>query len=39
MIFPEFIKENACIGVPAPSAGADTIQRKNKIYDKKKALK
>ena len=31
MIYPEFIKENACIGVPAPSAGADTIQRKNKI--------
>ena len=38
MIFPEFIKENACIGVPAPSAGADTIQRKNKMHNSKKNL-
>ena len=38
MIYPEFIKENACIGVPAPSAGADTIQRKNKMKNSKKNL-
>ena len=38
MIYPEFIKENACIGVPAPSAGADTIQRKNKMQNSKKNL-
>ena len=38
MTYPEFIKENDCIGVPAPSAGADTIQRKNKMLNSKKNL-
>ena len=36
MKYPEFIKENGCIGVPAPSAGATNSQYENKmIYAKK----
>lgn len=31
MIYPKFLNQNGCIGVPAPSAGADTIQRINKM--------
>lgn len=31
MKYPKFIKENSCIGVPAPSAGASNQQYKNKI--------
>ena len=31
MIYPQFLKQNDCIGVPAPSAGADNIQRINKM--------
>ena len=31
MIYPKFLNNNGCIGVPAPSAGADTIQRINKM--------
>lgn len=38
MIYPKFIKDKSCIGVPAPSAGADTIQRKNKMLNAKKNL-
>jgi len=38
MIYPKFIKENDCIAVPAPSAGADTIQRKNKMNNARKTL-
>ena len=36
MIYPEFIKEKGTIGVPAPSAGADTVQRKNKMQNARK---
>src|SRR5574344_1230887 len=38
MIYPKFIKQNDCIGVPAPSAGADTIQRINKMNNANKTL-
>lgn len=38
MIYPNFIKENACIGVPAPSAGADNAERINKSLNAKKTL-
>lgn len=38
MIYPSFIKENACIGVPAPSAGADNAERINKSLNAKKTL-
>lgn len=38
MIYPKFIKENDCIAVPTPSAGADTIQRKNKMNNARKTL-
>lgn len=38
MIYPKFIKKTDCIGIPAPSAGADTIQRKNKMDNAKKTL-
>lgn len=31
MIYPKFIDKNGCIGVPAPSAGANTIQRTNRM--------
>lgn len=38
MIYPSFIKENNCIGVPAPSAGADCAERINKSLNAKKTL-
>lgn len=38
MIYPKFIKENSCIGVPAPSAGADCQERINKSLNAKKTL-
>lgn len=38
MIYPKFIKENNCIGVPAPSAGADCQERINKYLNAKKTL-
>ena len=38
MIYPSFIKENDCIGVPAPSAGADCEERINKSLNSKKTL-
>lgn len=38
MIYPEFIKKGDCIGVPAPSAGADTLERKNKFENAIKRL-
>lgn len=38
MIYPNFIKENDCIGVPAPSAGADSTERINKSLNAKKTL-
>lgn len=38
MIYPKFINKNGCIGVPAPSAGADTIQRVNKMNKAKDNL-
>lgn len=38
MIYPKFIKENATIGVPSPSAGADSLEKQNKIINAKKNL-
>ncbi len=38
MIYPKFIKENDCIGVPAPSAGAGSIEKQNKFNNAKKRL-
>lgn len=38
MIYPKFIKENNCIGVPAPSAGADCQERINKSLNAKDTL-
>ena len=38
MIYPNFIKQNGTIGVPAPSAGAWGIQNKNKRLNAKKNL-
>ena len=38
LIYPSFIKENNCIGVPAPSAGADCTERINKSLNAKKTL-
>ena len=38
MIYPSFIKENSVIGVPAPSAGANNVQRKNKYNNSKAYL-
>lgn len=38
MIYPKFVKENNYIGVPAPSAGANTQERKNKMLNAKKNL-
>jgi len=38
LIYPSFIKENDCIGVPAPSAGADCAERINKSLNAKKTL-
>ena len=33
MIYPKFIKENSCIGIPAPSAGANNQRKINKILN------
>lgn len=38
MLYPKFIKENDCIGVPAPSAGAGLIEKQNKMNNAKKNL-
>ena len=38
MIYPNFIKENSCIGIPAPSAGANNQERINKMLNAKKNL-
>lgn len=38
MLYPKFLKENECIGVPAPSAGAGDIKYKNKFNNSKKYL-
>lgn len=38
MQYPKFIKENDCIGIPAPSAGAGVIEKKNKMINAKKNL-
>lgn len=38
MIYPSFIKENSVIGVPAPSAGSNNVQRKNKYNNSKAYL-
>ena len=38
MIYPKFVNPNGCIGIPAPSAGADTIQRVNKMNKAKENL-
>lgn len=36
MFYPKFIKENSCIGVPAPSAGAYTKEKQNRMMNAKK---
>lgn len=38
MIYPKFIKQNDCIGIPAPSAGAGVIEKKNKLLNAKNNL-
>ena len=38
MKYPSYIKENSCLGVPAPSGGANTIERKNKLKNAKNNL-
>lgn len=38
MKYPDFIKEKDCIGVPSPSAGANTDKRKNKKNNAKTNL-
>ena len=38
MIYPKFLKENDCIGVPAPSAGAKDDKKINKFNNSKKLL-
>lgn len=38
MKYPNFIKENDCIGIPAPSAGAGIIEKKNKMVNAQKNL-
>ena len=38
MIYPKFLNPNDQIGVPAPSAGADTIQRVNKYNHAKERI-
>lgn len=38
MQYPKFIKENSCIGIPTPSAGAYSIQKQNKMLNAKKNL-
>lgn len=39
MIYPEFIKQGETIGVPAPSAGAGTDEKKNKFLNAESTLK
>lgn len=38
MIYPKFIKENATIGVPTPSAGSGALAKQNKIINAKNNL-
>lgn len=38
MRYPNFIKENSCIGVPTPSSGAGTEERKASILNAKNKL-
>lgn len=38
MIYPKFVKENSLIGIPAPSAGASSIEKQNKTNNAKKNL-
>ena len=38
MIYPKFIKENSVVGVPAPSNGAGSIDKQNRILNAKKRL-
>ena len=38
MIYPKFIKENDTIGIPSPSAGANNIEKRNKMLNAKKNL-
>ena len=38
MIYPNFLKENNCIGVPAPSAGAGVEPKQNKMKKAKDTL-
>ncbi|MBP3255571.1 MAG: LD-carboxypeptidase [Clostridia bacterium] len=38
MIYPKFIKENNCIGIPAPSAGAKDEKKINKYKNAQKRL-
>ena len=38
MIYPKFIKENSCIGIPAPSSGAYNQQKINQMLNAKKNL-
>ncbi len=38
MKYPKFIKENDCIGVPAPSSGAYSLEKQNKFHNAKKNL-
>lgn len=38
MKYPKFIKENDCIGIPAPSAGAGNVQKQSKMINAKKNL-
>lgn len=38
MKYPKFIKENDCIGVPAPSSGAGIIEKQNRMINAKNNL-
>lgn len=38
MKYPKFIKANDCIGIPAPSAGAGVVEKKNKMKNAKNNL-
>ena len=38
MIYPKFIKENSCIGIPAPSSGAYNQEKINQMLNAKKNL-
>lgn len=38
MKYPKFIKENDCIGITAPSSGAYSIKKENKMLNAKKNL-